>query len=81
VKLLVLQGELDFQVTMADFERWKGALGARRDVTFRSYPALNHLFMTGSGPSAPQEYQIPSHVAEEVVRDIAEWILDANRRR
>ena len=74
-KLLVLQGERDYQVTMADFERWRRALSGRRDVTFRSYPALDHRFMAGTGPSRPQDYDTPSHVADEVIRDIAAWVL------
>ena len=77
--MLILQGERDYQVTMEEFGRWKAALGARADVTFRSYPALNHLFIAGSGPSLPAEYQTPGHVAEDVIRDIAAWIL-ARRR-
>ena len=55
--------------------RWKGAIGSRRDVTVHSYPALNHLFIAGTGASLPAEYQIPGHVAEEVIRDIATWIM------
>ena len=74
--MLVLQGERDYQVTMADFQRWRDALAGRRSVRFKSYPALNHLFMPGMGPSIPSEYQEPGHVAEEVVRDIAAWILE-----
>jgi dienelactone hydrolase len=77
--LLVLQGERDYQVTMEEFGRWKAALGSRRDVTFRSYAALNHLFIAGTGPSVPAEYQAPGHVAEEVIRDIAAWVLAARR--
>jgi dienelactone hydrolase len=73
--MLILQGERDFQVTMEDFARWKAALGSRRDVTFRSYPSLNHLFIAGTGPSLPAEYQVPGHVAEEIIRDIATWIV------
>ena len=41
------------------------------DVTFRTYPALNHLFIAGTGKSLPAEYQTPGHVAEDVIRDIA----------
>jgi len=74
--MLVLQGERDYQVTMAEFERWRAALDAANHVTLKSYPSLNHLFMPGSGPGSPQEYAVPGHVAEDVVRDIAEWILD-----
>lgn len=44
------------------------------DVTLRSYPALNRLFIAGTGVSLPAEYQVPGHVAEEVIRDVATWI-------
>ena len=74
VPLLILQGGRDYQVTTNDFDRWKTALGGRRDVTFKLYPALNHLFIAGNGPSLPAEYFLPGHVDEQVVRDIAEWI-------
>jgi uncharacterized protein len=72
--MLILQGERDFQVTAKEFLRWKASLGSRPDVTFRSYPALNHLFIAGTGPGGPAEYQVPGHVAEDVIRDIASWI-------
>jgi dienelactone hydrolase len=74
-RMLILQGERDYQVTPEDFAKWKAALGSRRNVAFHSYPALNHLFIAGTGPGAPAEYQIPGHVAEDVIRDIAAWIL------
>ncbi len=77
--LLILQGERDFQVTLDDFARWKTALGSRRDVTFHAYAALNHQFIAGTGPSLPAEYQVQGHVAEEVIRDIAAWILATRR--
>jgi uncharacterized protein len=73
--LLVLQGERDYQVTMAEFERWKASLAGRASVTFHSYPDLNHLFMAGTGKSVPSEYETPGHVAEPVVRDLAAWLL------
>jgi dienelactone hydrolase len=72
--VLVLQGERDYQVTMDDFAAWQRALRSRASVQFKSYPALNHLFIAGSGPSAPVEYTKPGHVDEAVVRDIAAWI-------
>ena len=72
--LLILHGERDYQVTTDEFARWRAALGSRRDVTSRSYPELNHLFIAGTGPSLPAEYQVAGHVAEEVIRDIAGWI-------
>ena len=73
--LLILQGERDYQVTMAgDFAKWKAALDGRKNVTFHTYPALNHLFLPGVGRSLPAEYDTPGHVPEDVIRDIADWI-------
>jgi dienelactone hydrolase len=72
--MLVLQGERDYQVTLEDFQQWKAALGARGDVTLKSYPALNHLFMAGAGKSLPAEYAVAGHVAVDVIDDIARWV-------
>jgi alpha-beta hydrolase superfamily lysophospholipase len=72
--MLVLQGGRDYQVTTDDFEKWRAALGTRTDIAFKAYPALNHLFIAGKGPSVPGEYFTPGHVDEQVVRDIADWI-------
>ncbi len=72
--LMVLQGERDYQVTMEDFAVWHEVLSARPDVTCKSYPSLNHLFMEGEGLSTPGEYLLLSHVAEEVIEDIAGWL-------
>jgi dienelactone hydrolase len=73
--LLVIQGGRDYQVTQADFDDWKKALGPRPGVTFKLYPALNHLLIAGQGRSTPSEYGIPGHVDEGVIADIAGWIL------
>ena len=73
--MLILQGERDYQVTLADdFARWQAGLASRPGVTFRTYPALNHLFLPGSGKSLPAEVPVAGHVSEEVIRDIAQWI-------
>jgi hypothetical protein len=72
--LLILQGERDYQVSMADFYGWKKELGGRANVVLKSYPALNHLFAPGEGRSKPAEYEKPGHVASEVVEDIAAFV-------
>jgi dienelactone hydrolase len=73
VPLLVLQGERDYQVTMEEYGRWKSAL-AGASATFRSYPALDHRFFAGTGKGSLADYTNPSHIAEEVIRDIADFI-------
>ena len=81
--MLILQGERDYQVTMADFAIWKSALNNRKDVTFKSYPTLHHLFMkgTGEGKSGPGEYEMQDNVAEAVIDDIASWIVSLGAGR
>jgi fermentation-respiration switch protein FrsA (DUF1100 family) len=74
VPMLILQGERDYQVTLADFGQWKSSLSGRSNVEFRSYPTLNHLFLPGQGKSLPPEYMLPGHVPVEVITDIAAWI-------
>ncbi len=74
IPMFVAQGGRDYQVTMEDFAGWQKALGSRSDVTFRVYPTLNHAFVSGEGPSTPQEYSWPGHVDRAVVEDLAKWI-------
>jgi hypothetical protein len=72
--VLILQGERDYQVTMVDFQKWKDALASKRNVTFKSYPNLNHLFIEGNGKSTPSEYAQQGHVSADVIHDVAVWI-------
>jgi uncharacterized protein len=73
--LLVLHAGRDYQVPMQDYDLWREVLGARTNVSFRLYPALNHLLIAGEGQSTPAEYARPGYVAGEVIDDIAQWIL------
>jgi dienelactone hydrolase len=73
--MLILQGGRDYQATVTeDLAGWKAGLEERPDVTFRIFPADNHFFLPGSGPSSPAEYGPGQHVDPEVVADIANWI-------
>jgi len=75
IPILILQGGRDFQVPPAtNFQEWKATLQSNRNVTLKLYPALNHLFIAGTGISMPQEYDKPGHVDEQVVDDVAAWI-------
>jgi fermentation-respiration switch protein FrsA (DUF1100 family) len=72
--LFILQGERDYQVTMEDFGRWKAALQSKGNVTLKSYPNLNHLFVPGEGKSVPTEYERAGNVSVFVIDDIADWV-------
>lgn len=72
--LLMLHGGRDFQVPDTDWTLWKKALAGRTDVQWRAYPALNHIGIAGSGPSALQEYAQPGHVDAKLIDDVAAWV-------
>jgi dienelactone hydrolase len=72
--MLILQGGRDYQVTREDLALWRAALEGRRNVRIKIYPALNHLFVAGTGKSTPAEYDKAGHVDTEVIVDIAAWI-------
>jgi len=73
--VLIVQGGRDYQVTVADdLSRWQKALDGRPDVTIQVYPADNHLFFPGEGPSTPAEYEPAQHMDPAVVAGIAGWL-------
>jgi len=75
--ILILQGGRDYQATVdEDLERWKEALDDHPEATIRVYPFHNHLFVPGSGPSTPAEYEPTQHVDPTVITDIAAWLKD-----
>jgi dienelactone hydrolase len=75
MRLLVLQGERDYQVSPdQDFSLWKAAMAGKPNATLKLYPKLNHLFIAGEGQPNPQEYGTVGHVSPEVIADIARWI-------
>jgi hypothetical protein len=74
--ILLLQGGRDYQATVDDdLQRWKAGLAVRPDVTVRVYPADNHLFFPGTGPSTPAEYEPAQHMDPTVVTDLAQWVM------
>lgn len=76
--MLILQGERDYQVTMGDFALWQDALADRDNITYISYPALNHLMMAGEGMQTPAESLKPGYVDGQVIDDIVNWIWNTS---
>jgi uncharacterized protein len=73
--ILIVQGERDFQVNMKDFAAWKAGLQGMKNVTLKSYPALDHVLAPGTEKSGEADYRKPGqHVAPEVIDDLAKWL-------
>jgi len=72
--IFIIQGERDYQVTMEDFNLWEAALQHKDNVTFKSYPLLNHMLHEGIGKATPMEYGVEAKIPEYVISDIANWI-------
>jgi fermentation-respiration switch protein FrsA (DUF1100 family) len=77
--MLILHGERDYQVTLRDLQGWRDALAAHPGVQIKSYPELNHIFMSGEGRSMPAEYSREGRIPDYVVNDIVAWIKQNSR--
>jgi pimeloyl-ACP methyl ester carboxylesterase len=75
-RMLILQGENDWQVSMNQYDGWRNALEHRSDITFISYPKVNHLLVEYDALSVGMEYGIPANVSPNIIKDIVEWIKE-----
>jgi len=77
--VLIMQGEKDVQVKMdKDFTLYRALLGERKNVTFKLYEGLNHAFVPAlydNVTKATKEFSKERHIGEEVIGDLARWIL------
>ena len=77
--MLIMQGEKDFQVKVdKDFKEYQNLLKGKSNAAFKLYANLNHAFVPsvyGSIMKANKEYNVEQHIGEEVIADIANWIL------
>ena len=77
--VLILQGGMDFQVlAQEDFKAFQTLLASRGNTEFKLYPNLNHLFVDAIYSDilkAKQEYSKERHIGEEVIGDMAAFIL------
>ena len=80
--VLILQGGKDFQVLAEDdFRKFQELLAGRKNTVFKLYPDLNHVFVNAIYDDilkASKEYNIERHIGEDVIRDIAAFILESN---
>jgi dienelactone hydrolase len=75
IPVYIAQGSADWQVFPdKDFTKWQELLGDKKNVTFKLYDNLNHLFMTSNGKTDITEYNIAGSVDQTVLDDIAAWI-------
>ncbi|MDI6779562.1 MAG: DUF3887 domain-containing protein [Bacteroidota bacterium] len=75
IPMLFLQGGRDYQVTeLHDFIVWEEQLENKSNVTFKLFPHLNHLFISGKDKSTPEEYNQSGSVDKEVLNYMVNWM-------
>jgi hypothetical protein len=77
---MIMQGERDYQVSIKDYNIWKSELADMKNVEFKLYPKLNHLFMEGDGKSKPEEYFLKGHIPEYVIDDLVNFIKGNDKK-
>ena len=77
--VLIMQGSRDLQVSAEkDFGEYKRTFGDRDNFSFRLYEGLNHCFVPAlydDISKATKEFSVERHIGENVISDIAGWIL------
>ncbi|MBC7654011.1 MAG: DUF3887 domain-containing protein [Oligoflexus sp.] len=74
-RILIIQGGNDFQVSQKDYNLWVSGLKGKKQVDFKLYPLLNHLFSFASEKGSVSQYQEQGNVDQPVIDDVASWIL------
>lgn len=75
IPMLFLQGSADFKnLSDKDFGEWKKRLAGNKNVDFKEYDGLNHMFTKTSGQKDITEYDGKASVEKQVADDIASWI-------
>lgn len=77
--VLLMQGTRDFQVYEdKDYQHMLSVLKDNKNISYRCYDGLNHLFMPQAQPGVIDvtEYAQPNHIPRYVTDDIAQFILD-----
>lgn len=76
IPLLILQGDRDYQVRIADVDRFREALAGHAKAEIAVLPGLNHLFMPspGTGLGTPADYERAGHIDQGVIDRIAAFV-------
>lgn len=75
IPMFIAQGSADFQVYAdKDYKEWQKLLKKKKNVTFKLYDNLNHLFMKSNGKKDISEYNTPAEFSQKVIDDISAWI-------
>jgi dienelactone hydrolase len=72
--MLILQGKEDYQVTTAEFQKWKNGLKNRPKTYFKTFNDLNHAFMPGKKKNGPKSYDMNANVPKHVIKVIADFV-------
>ncbi|WP_442601951.1 alpha/beta hydrolase family protein [Paenibacillus sp. KN14-4R] len=72
--LHIMQGENDWQVLPHHLEGWKKELSNRSNVTYHSYPKVNHTLVEVEELSTGAEYMKPGNVSEVIINDMAKLV-------
>ncbi|PHD55004.1 permease [Bacillus toyonensis] len=77
IPMFIIQGTTDFHVLeKVDYKLWQETLEGKDNVSFKVYPGLSHLFMSGGSADKfdGSIYNKPAHVDSQVIKDVSGWI-------
>lgn len=81
--VLFLQGGKDYQVTQTDFDMWKKITsdGGKKNVLFRHFPDLGHLFIPIQGEPSPAAVMRAGQIDAAVMDEISRFVESLPKNR
>lgn len=77
--LIILSSGKDYQVTPIELNIIENALKNNKNVNYKFYDELNHIFIKVDGVPSPSQYNTPGNVDSQVINDLIKWISLLNK--
>lgn len=75
-KILITQGSNDYQVSTGEYNAWVNGLKQQKNITFKYYKNMDHLFAVRKGTSSPADQFKESEISKAFAWDLISFVLD-----
>lgn len=79
---MILSCGKDYQVTPQELNIIENVLKDKKNINYKFYDNLNHIFIKVEGVPSPSQYNTKGNVSSEVIDDLVKWIklLNTNNK-
>lgn len=74
--LFILQGDMDFETPVEEYEKWQTLLKGRSHIVYRLYRGLNHYFTNSAGKTDATDYDGEGKFSAFVIKELGKWLTE-----